>query len=92
MGTRPCVVVQNDYGNASSSVTVVVPLTTANKRIQYPFMARIIKGDGGVRVDSYALADQIRVIDISKILENWGHLSDAGIVEIDKALRIELDL
>lgn len=91
-GTRPCVVMQNDYGNASSPVTVVVPLTTANKDKQYPFMARISKGDGDVRADSYALANQIRVIDKSKILKIWGHLSNSAISEIDNAIRTELDL
>ena len=55
-------------------------------------MAKIKKGDGGVRKNSYALANQIRVIDRSRILENWGHLSDEAINELDNSLRDELDL
>lgn len=92
MGTRPCIVVQNDYGNKSSPVTVIVPLTSAGKDKHFPFLGRIKKGDGGAKNDSYALANQIRVIDKSKILKHLGHLSNAGIAEVDRAIREELDL
>ena len=91
-GTRPGIVVQNDDGNMFSPITVFVPLTDAKGKKQYPFMAKIKKGDGGVRKNSYALANQIRVIDRSRILENWGHLSDEAINELDNSLRDELDL
>jgi len=91
MGTRPCVVVQNDYGNSSSPVTVIVPLTSAGKDKHYPFMGQLKKGDG-VKNDSYALANQIRVIDKSKILKNLGRISPAGIIEIERAIRDELSL
>ena len=91
-GTRPGSIVQNDDGNESSVITVFVPLTDAKGKKQYPFMAKIKKGDGGVRKESYALANQIRVIDKSRILENWGHLSAEAIAEVDAALRDELDL
>ena len=92
MGTRPCIVVQNDFGNRTSPVTVVVPLTGAGKDKHYPFLGQIKKGDGGVKKDSYALANQIRVIDKSKILKNLGHLSNTGIIEVERAIRDELDL
>ncbi|MCH7495284.1 MAG: type II toxin-antitoxin system PemK/MazF family toxin, partial [Candidatus Marinimicrobia bacterium] len=47
---------------------------------------------GGVRKDSFAPADQIRVIDKRRIIEHWGHLSDKAIMEVDAALRDELSL
>lgn len=91
-GIRPAVVVQNNDGNEFSSVTVVIPLTDSKDKKQYPFMAKIDKGDGGVKKNSYALANQIRVIDKSRIVKNWGHLSDSAIMEVDTALRDELSL
>ena len=91
-GTRPAVIVQNDDGNDLSNVTVIIPLTDSRGKKQYSFMAKINKGDGGVRKDSYAPADQIRVIDKRRIIEHWGHLSDKAIMEVDAALRDELSL
>ena len=91
-GTRPAVIVQNNDGNEVSNVTVIIPLTGSEGKKQYPFMAKINKGDGGVRKDSYAPADQVRVIDKRRIIENWGHLSDEAISEVDAALRDELSL
>ena len=35
-GTRPCIVVQNDKGNAGSSCTIVVPMTSKLKRLDLP--------------------------------------------------------
>jgi len=91
-GVRPAVVVQNNDGNELSPVTVVVPLTDAEDKRKYTFMARIDEGDGGLKKDSYALANQIRVIDKSRIIENWGHLSDIAILEVEAAIRDELAL
>jgi len=91
-GIRPAVVVQNNDGNELSPITVVVPLTDAKGKRKYTFMAKIEKGDGGVKKDSFALANQIRVIDKSRIIENWGHLSVEAIMDIDAALRDELSL
>ena len=91
-GTRPAVIVQNDDGNKVSPVTVIIPLTDSKGKKQYPFMAKISKGDGGVRKDSFAPANQIRVIDKRRIIKHWGHLSDEAIIEVDEALRDELSL
>ena len=91
-GVRPAVIVQNDEGNEFSSVTVIIPLTDAANKKKYPFMAKIEKGDGGIKKDSFALANQIRVVDKTRIIENWGHLSAKAISGVDAALRDELKL
>ena len=91
-GTRPAVIVQNDDGNEVSSVTVIIPLTGSKPKKLYPFIAKINKGDGGVPKESYAPANQVRVIDKRRIVEHWGHLSDKAIMEVDAALRDELSL
>lgn len=91
-GVRPAVVVQNNEGNEFSPITVVVPLTDAKGKKKYTFIAMVKEGDGGIKKDSYALANQIRVIDKSRIIENWGHLSNETILDIDAALRDELSL
>ncbi len=36
-GTRPCLVVQNDAGNANAPTTIVVPFTTSFGERLYPF-------------------------------------------------------
>ena len=90
---RPCVVVQNDAGNRYSSMTIVVPLTDAN-RIGRPSSIYVLlhKGDGGIRKDSIALTDQIRAVDLQRVGRNFGVVSAETMRRIDQALLISLGL
>lgn len=91
--SRPCVVVQNDAGNRYSSITIVVPLTDASHiAAPSPIYVPVKKGDGGVRKDSIALADQIRAVDFERVGRAFGVLSPAAMQEIDRALLISLGL
>ena len=73
-GQRPCVVVSDSSiaGNQRFPMVAVVPLTrTAGKGILYP---RVPQGAGGLRVDSYALTDQVRSVDKRRITRVFGVL------------------
>lgn len=92
-GTRPVVIVSRDAINSNSSVVVIVPLTKAsNKKRLYPNQFKIEAGEGGLTDDSIFLGGQIRAISKSRILRQRGRLLDKTLRQVDRALRITLDL
>jgi mRNA interferase MazF len=92
-GTRPCLVVQNDVGNANAPTTIVVPFTTASGDRLYPFEVLVPSAECALREDSVALCSQIRTISIEhRITENLGSIPAARMDEVDTALEYSLGL
>jgi mRNA interferase MazF len=91
--TRPCLVVQNDIGNANSSTTIVVPLTSAeNIKRFYPVHVRIPAGHAGLAKESVALCNQIRTVDEVRFGKVYGKLSGSMMQEVNRALKISLGI
>jgi mRNA interferase MazF len=92
-GTRPVIIVSRDVINLSSPVVLAVPCTTyqTGKRV-YPTQVLILAPDGGLRKDSIAMADQVRVLSKTRFLRLRGVLSDAVMAHLAQALLIALDL
>ena len=88
-GIRPVLIVQNDYGNTYSSTVIVVPITSKIKKrslqthveIWFPLPRR-----------SIIEAEQIRVIDKSRIRNYVGRLTRREMIRVDNAIRISLAL
>jgi len=92
-GTRPCLVVQNDIGNANAPTTIVVPFTTSFGEQLYPFEVLVPAEECALRKDSVALCSQIRTISIEhRISENIGSIPQKRIDEVDTALEYSLGL
>jgi mRNA interferase MazF len=92
-GTRPVVVVSRDSINSNSPVLVVVPLTDATHvKRTYPSHTYITKGSGGLKMDSIAKAEQIRVIQVTRFLAYYGRLSENSLKRIEEAIKITLAL
>ncbi len=92
-GVRPVVIVSRDAINSNSSVVVVVPLTkAANVPRNYPNNVTIALGEGGLAYESVLLGGQIRAISKTRLLRQRGALSSQTMQQIDRALRITLDL
>ena len=78
-GIRPVIVIQNDIGNKYSPTLIVIPITSEIKKENMPthcILHRSIKN--GLKVDSMVLAEQIRVIDKSRILDYIGYLDNTN--------------
>jgi mRNA interferase MazF len=92
-GTRPVIIVSRDAINAYSPVVLAVPCTTyqTGKRV-YPTQVLIPVPDGGLTKDSIAMADQVRVLAKTRLLQLRGALSDEAIMQLNQALLIALDL
>ena len=92
-GVRPVIVVSRDAINEHSSVIVVVPVTSAkNIKRSYPNNVEIQAGNGGLTNDSVALGGQVRAIAKARLLRQRGSLSADVMAEVDRILKITLDL
>jgi mRNA interferase MazF len=92
-GFRPVVIVSRDAINAASTVVLVVPCTTyrPGRRI-YPSQVLLHPPEGGLDVDSVALAEQVRALSIRRFGRRRGMLSAATMALLDRALLIAMDL
>lgn len=93
---RPAVVVSNDAANGAAArlgrgVLTVVPVTSSVDRI-YPFQVLIPAGAGGLPRDCKAQAEQVRSLDVERIGDQLGRLSDRLMTSLDEALRLHLAL
>lgn len=90
---RPCVVIQNDVGNKYSPTTIIAVVTSQKELAkEYPTDVWINKGEGGLNFASIVLCDQIRTIDRRRIIKKIGRLDVSLMKEINKALKVSLDL
>lgn len=92
-GVRPVIVVSRDAVNQYSTVIVVVPVTSAeNVRRSYPNNLLIPGGSGGLTTDSVALGGQVRAIAKTRLLRQRGSLPPDIMTQVDRILKITLDL
>ena len=91
-GVRPVLVVQTDRANQHSPHTIIVPFTTRIRQKLLPSHVLVPAGEGGLTQDSVALAEQIRVMDLTRLTRKLGDLPSARMQEVDDALRVILDL
>jgi mRNA interferase MazF len=93
---RPAVIVSNDATNRVSErngrgVVTVVPVTSNTTRV-YPFQAFITTAESGLHHDSKAQAEQVRSVDVTRLIHRIGQLTPAARARLDAALRTHLDL
>lgn len=92
-GTRPVIIVSRDAINAASPVVIAVPCTTyRHGRRVYPSQAVLRAPDGGLDVDSVALAEQVRALAKTRLARQRGSLSAEAMADVDRALCTALDL
>lgn len=76
-GIRPVIIIQNDVGNKYSPTVIVLPITSEIKKENMPTHCILHKTDrNGLEMDSMVLAEQIRVIDKSRLLDKIGYLDN----------------
>lgn len=86
---RPCVILQNDVGNARSDTTMVAPLLKGAKN--YPFVVNIEATiDNGLDENRGIHLEQMRVVDNRRIEHKLGMLEQKYWDEIEKAVGIVL--
>jgi mRNA interferase MazF len=89
-GKRPTLIIQNDVGNKYST-TIVAACSTAPEK-PYPFVVQLSAGEGGLSKDGSVNLSRIMTIDVSRLLDKVGELSEARMAEVDVAIKISLGL
>jgi mRNA interferase MazF len=94
--TRPAVIVSNDTANSTADrlgrgVITVVPVTSNTERV-YPFQVLLPAAATGLARESKAQAEQVRSVAVERVGRRVGRLPAALMVELDRALRIHLNL
>ena len=78
--TRPCVVISPNEMNHNLRTIVIAPITTAKK--DYPTRIKIDNDDGNGMV----VIDQIRTIDIQRILKVIGMITTHEVKEVKRII------
>jgi mRNA interferase MazF len=93
---RPAVIVSNDGANLAAAannhgVLAVVPLTSNTARV-LDFQVLVPADDSSLGLDSKAQAEQVRAIDVSRVVRAVGRLPSERLAQLDDALRLHLSL
>lgn len=86
---RPCLILQNDLGNRSSTTTIVAPLMPGKK--SFPFVVNIDPtSQNGLDRERNINLSQLRVVSFQRISKRLGVLESTYWAAIEKAVNIEL--
>ena len=88
--TRPALVLQNDIANRYSPITIVAAISSRSEETLYPTEVFIKAGEGGLKVDSVALLNQIRSIDKRRLVSRLGGLKEMTMRRVERALLLSL--
>lgn len=89
-GIRPIIIFQNDIVSQFSTTTIVIPLTTNQRRAALPICMAIAQGNGGLAQDSVALCYQIRVLDKTRLIRKLGQLRPETIGQLEAVVLLTL--
>lgn len=93
---RPVLIVSNDGANAAASrygegVVTTVPLTTNVRRVR-PYQAFLAAGTAGVERDSKVQCEQVRALDVTRLIRRLGAVPAESMLSVESALRLQLHL
>jgi mRNA interferase MazF len=83
---------QNDVANRFSPITIVAAITSQVEPDLYPTEVLLKAAEGGLKVDSVVLLNQIRSIDRQRLIRRLGRLSRETMLKVDRALVLSLGL
>lgn len=86
-GIKYCLVVQNNIGNQYSSTTIVIPISKVKKQ-----MPTHVELDGILPQISYALCEQIRVVDKKRLRNRVTRVSKEVMREVEYGIKTSLEL
>lgn len=89
--SRPCVIIQNDFGNKYSPITIIAPITSQKIDVIRPFEI-LLDNVKGLDKNSKALFNQIRAIDKMRLIKKLGIVDEETLIKIDESLKISLGI
>ena len=91
-GKRPCLVIQNDYGNEYSPTTIVVLITSKIKKTYMPVHVIIEKGSCSNKDREMILCECIITISKDQIINHLRTFDEDTMQKVDKALEVSLGI
>jgi mRNA interferase MazF len=89
--TRPVAVMSvTDFNEGPAGIVIVLPVTSRQRDI--PTRVPISPPEGGLRVQSDILCDQVRAISSDRLVNRTGELTPATLTAIEVRLRALLGL
>jgi len=89
---RPVLIIQNNFGNKYSPITIIAPITSKIYQKEFSTNVEISKLDSNLKVDSTILLNQIRAIDKKRISKRLGFLRGEVMNKVNLAIKISLGL
>ncbi|MDE5997732.1 MAG: type II toxin-antitoxin system PemK/MazF family toxin [Muribaculaceae bacterium] len=84
--TRPCVILSPDEMNNVLKTIIVAPITSTYRAIPTRILLRSTC-DSGLANDSYAMLDQIKTIDKTRVIKQLGTVSSGEKRELTSCLQ-----
>ncbi|MDD6733414.1 MAG: type II toxin-antitoxin system PemK/MazF family toxin [Lachnospiraceae bacterium] len=91
-GIRPVLIIQNDIGNKYSPTIICAAITSQQHKNNLPTHIKVDSGKYKMVKDSVILLEQLRTIDKLRLHDLICHLDDDIMDEVDRALKISLEL
>lgn len=91
-GIRPCLIIQNDYGNDYSPTTIVVPITSKLKKTNMPVHVIVEKGRSPHKSYEMILCESIITISKEQIKNYLRTVDDKVMKKVDEALEVSLGI
>ena len=87
-GTRPVLIIQNNLGNRFSPTVIVLPLTSRMGKAPLRTHVPILPPQGGVKMPSLVLCEQVRTLEKSRLKGFLGALSPEKMRSVERALSL----
>jgi mRNA interferase MazF len=91
-GRRPALVLSVDSFNASSAELVTLRPLTSKARPNNPFRVELRPPQGGVKVPSYVIGEQVRTVSTRRLGRRLGAVSPATMAKVSEIVRMLLGL
>ena len=90
-GQRLCLVISDDiYNSGPAEKHIVVPVTSKNKRI--PYHIELSPPEGGLRMRSFLMCDDVRSVSRERFEERFGAASNRTMQAVIDSLRTLLGI
>ena len=91
-GVRPVLVIQNDIGNKHSPTVICAAITSKMNKAKLPTHVELNTRRCAMVKDSVILLEQLRTIDKQRLKEKICHIDGGLLQEVDRALKVSLEL
>ncbi len=88
-GARPCLILSHsDYNKGRAGRVLIIPFT---KNSHQPFTVAVRPPEGGLKMESYLLCDQLRAINKNRLSHKLGSVSTQTMQAVEQLVKDLLD-